>query len=252
MSFIESLFSVKDKVILITGTSSGIGLKIAESLHRSGARVIGCSRRLPRDKEIFYDYFNVDLKDYDSIIKCLDQLNDKYDNIDVLINAAGTTIEHSDQFNLHKFSEIFDQTISVNMKAPFLFVEGLKKIIKKNTGSIINITSIAQSTGFPNNPSYLASKGGLAQMTKAYAFDLALHGIRVNNIAPGYIYTEMTEKSYNNKELNKIRERNTLLNRWGNSDDIVGAAIFLASNASAYVTGTTLFIDGGWLAKGMV
>ena len=101
------------------------------------------------------------------------------------------------------------------------------------------------------NPGYVASKGGLRLLTKALATDLAVDNIRVNNLAPGYIKTEMTKASFGDSVLNEERRQRTLLGRWGEVSDLCGAAIFLASDASSYVTGADLFIDGGWTAKGL-
>ena len=118
-------------------------------------------------------------------------------------------------------------------------------------GSIINITSIGSTLGFPGNPSYGASKGGLRVLTKALANDLGDENIRVNNLAPGYIRTDMTEISFKDERKNKARLQRMLLGRWGEITDLCGAAIFLASDASSHVTGTDLFVDGGWTAKGL-
>jgi len=122
----------------------------------------------------------------------------------------------------------------------------------KSGGSIINITSIGSVVGFPGNPGYVASKGGLRMMTKALAVDYGQAGIRVNAIAPGYIETAMTAGSFADPELHEQRRRHTCLGRWGSVSDMVGAAIFLASDASSYVTGQDLIVDGGWTAKGLV
>jgi gluconate 5-dehydrogenase len=118
-------------------------------------------------------------------------------------------------------------------------------------GSIINVTSIGAVQGFPGNPGYVASKGGLRLLTKALALDLADKNIRVNNLAPGYIHTAMTDKSFNDPQRHQERLARMMLKRWGKPDDLIGAAIFLASEASAYVTGQDIFVDGGWTAKGL-
>ena len=132
-----------------------------------------------------------------------------------------------------------------------LFYDGIKYMLKKKNGSIINFTSINAELGFPNNPAYVASKGGLKMLTKSLAKDWGRFGIRVNNIGPGYMKTEMTKKSWSNPKLRKTRTSRTLLNRWGEKQDIVGPCIFLASDASRYVTGQDLYVDGGWLANGL-
>ena len=123
--------------------------------------------------------------------------------------------------------------------------------MKKTGGSIINITSLNAELAFPNNPAYVAFKGGLKQLTKALALDLGQYNIRVNNIGPGYMKTDMTKKSWLNPKLRKARTSRILLNRWGEKEDIVGPCIFLASDASKYVTGHDLYVDGGWLANGL-
>ena len=118
-------------------------------------------------------------------------------------------------------------------------------------GSIINITSIGAELGFPNNPAYIAAKGALKQLTRSLALDLGSFGIRVNNIGPGYFRTDMTKGSWNDPQLEEDRIRRTILGRWGEPDDLAGAVIFLASEASRYITGQDLYVDGGWLAKGL-
>src|SRR5262245_57551582 len=120
-----------------------------------------------------------------------------------------------------------------------------------NASSIVFVTSINSVLGFPGNPAYVAAKGGLRQLTKALALDLGSRGIRVNALAPGYIRTFMTESSYANTEQRAARTARTMLGRWGEPSDLVGAAIFLLSDASNYVTGQDLFVDGGWTAKGL-
>ena len=124
-------------------------------------------------------------------------------------------------------------------------------IKSKIKGSIINITSMGAEQGFPNNPAYQASKGGVKQLTKALAVDWGQYGIRVNNIVPGYTNTPMNKISWNNKKLRKARADNTLLKRWAKPEEMVGPSMFLASDASSYVTGTDLIVDGGWLVKGI-
>jgi len=124
--------------------------------------------------------------------------------------------------------------------------------MKKNkSGSIINITSLNAELAFPNNPAYVASKGGLKMLSKALARDWGIYGIRVNNLGPGYIKTDMTEASFNNKTTRKEREERTMLGRWGEVDDLIGPCVFLASDASEYITGQDIYIDGGWLGKGL-
>ena len=124
-------------------------------------------------------------------------------------------------------------------------------IKKAKSSSIINITSLNAELAFPNNPAYAATKGGLKQLTKALAVDYGKYNVRVNNVGPGYIHTHMTEKSWKNKNANRVRKNHTILNRWGISEDLSGIIVFLASNSSSYVTGQDFYVDGGWLIKGI-
>jgi NAD(P)-dependent dehydrogenase (short-subunit alcohol dehydrogenase family) len=120
---------------------------------------------------------------------------------------------------------------------------------KERTGAIVNITSLGAELGFAGNPSYQISKAGLRQMTKALAKDWGAFGIRVNNLCPGYIQTSMTQKSFDDPILHAARKNKTVLGRWGKSEDLVGPAIFLLSEASSYITGTDLYVDGGWTSN---
>jgi len=124
-------------------------------------------------------------------------------------------------------------------------------MIKNSKGVIINITSLNAEFAFPNNPAYVASKGGLKQLGKALARDWGRYGIRVNNLGPGYIKTEMTKQSFKDKKKKISRQNSTMLNRWGDMQDLLGPCIFLASDASSYITGQDLYVDGGWSANGL-
>ena len=117
---------------------------------------------------------------------------------------------------------------------------------------MINITSLGAERAFPNNPAYIASKGGLKMLTRYYAKELGADGIRVNNVGPGYMLTDMTRKGYENDSLRRAREQQTLLKRWGQPADLQGVVIFLASDASSYVTGQDIYVDGGWLTNGLI
>lgn len=247
------LFSLNKKVILVTGASRGIGQSIAAGLHKAEATVYGLARSQPHQIQgSGYHYRACDVTDASQLQSVLDEIIEKEKRIDVLINTAGIT-KSMDVDDLESCTEVFDQTLNINLRACYLSILLASQYMKRQeSGSIINFTSIAAERGFANNPSYVASKGGLKMMTKAFAEDLAPFGIRVNSVAPGYIHTDMTDKSYQNPHDYEVRNRNTMLKRWGEPQDLLGAVIFLASEASSYVTGTDLVVDGGWLAKGMV
>ena len=142
--------------------------------------------------------------------------------------------------------------MSVDLYAPFALCRVFSPLMAKNGGgSIINITSINAERGFSDNPAYAASKGGLRQLTNALANDLAASNIRVNTVGPGYMRTDMTLKSWEDTERRSKLEERTMLGRWGLPDDLAGITLLLASEASSYITGQHIYVDGGWLAKGM-
>ena len=175
------------------------------------------------------------------------ETHDSHNGIDILVNAAGISLSKDNSTS--KF-EVFSKTIDVNLISTYKCCEIASEFMS-NCGSIINITSIGSFLSFPDNPGYISSKGGLRSLTKALAEDLSAKEIRVNNIAPGYIRTDMTENSFSDSVLNKQRIDRMMIKRWGTVEDISAAAIFLASDASSYITGTDIVIDGGWTAKGI-
>tara|TARA_R110002012_G_scaffold57652_1_gene148704 strand:+ start:2182 stop:2862 length:681 start_codon:yes stop_codon:yes gene_type:complete len=223
------LFSVKDKVIIVTGASGGIGAAVAAGLTSYGASVI-----------------QADLPEYDvTNATHLDRLVDR-EQINGLVNCAGITRGN----NIFDYTdEDWEATYKVNLKAPFELTKRVAQIMKSTGGSIINITSLNAEMAFPNNPAYVATKGGLKQLSKSLALDLGKYNIRVNNIGPGYMKTNMTKQGWANDR--KLIEDRTILGRWGTPNDIVGTAIFLLSNASSYITGQDIYVDGGYLTKGL-
>jgi NAD(P)-dependent dehydrogenase (short-subunit alcohol dehydrogenase family) len=242
-----SIFSIKNKIIIVTGVSKGIGRYLADNLVVYGAKVYGISRK----KIINTKFLNIvcDINDQKKIRKEIKKIFFKEKKICCLINNAGITKPSK---NLTNNLKSFDEVINTNTKAPLLLANECYKYMSKNKiGSIINICSLASKLGFPNNPVYVASKGGLAQASKALAIDFAHKNIRVNNILPGYIKTSMTIKSYKNKKNFNIRKNRTMFKKWGEPADILGSVIFLSSDASKYITGIDLNVDGGWLSNGL-
>jgi NAD(P)-dependent dehydrogenase (short-subunit alcohol dehydrogenase family) len=244
----SDIFSVTGFVVIVTGASRGIGHCMARAFAENGAFVVGLGRsKNPKnfDNENV-EYISCDISDHLLFAKICKRTLAKYGKIDVLINGAGISLP-SDQISK------FDNTIQTNLRAPYCCSSIVFDVMKpKGRGSIINITSLSSQFGFPDNPSYVASKGGLRALSRALAFDYGKFGVRVNNIAPGYIRTPMTEKSFQNLNENTRRKDHTMLGRWGSPEDLIGAAIFLSSDASGYITGQDLFVDGGWSAKGLI
>jgi NAD(P)-dependent dehydrogenase (short-subunit alcohol dehydrogenase family) len=249
--YLESLFSLRGKVALVTGASRGIGAGLAEALVASGAHVIGLGRsaqvqgKLPPGAE----YRPCDILNSTQFEALCADVFEAYGQLDVLINAAGISLPKSVG---QQAMQDFERTVATNLTAVHHCCQTAASFMKiSGGGSIVNVTSIGSVLGFPGNPSYVASKGALRMLTRALALDLAPDKIRVNNLAPGYIRTDMTQASFQDPVRHAERLQQMMIKRWGSPEDLAGAAIFLASSASSYVTGTDLFVDGGWTAKGM-
>ena len=249
------IFDIRNKTIIVTGGNSGIGLVISKSLIEYGAAVIRLDKKfnsktfkvLKKNKSNLD--IEIDLSDTKKIPKLLKNIKQNFNKIDGLINCHGITKEIDVNTDL---SENFDETINNNLKSTFVLSSLVcKQMSKKNGGSVVNITSLGAHLGFPNNPSYQMSKAGVRQLTKSLAIDWGKKLVRVNNICPGYIKSTMTMKSYKNSRTYKKRLDRMMLNRWGTPEDIVGATIFLISDASSYITGSDIYVDGGWVAKGL-
>ena len=144
----------------------------------------------------------------------------------------------------------FITTLDANLVAAYRLILAADHLLAEDA-SVVLVSSINARLGFPGNPGYVASKGGLTQLARALAVDLAPRRIRVNTLAPGYIRTEMTEASHADPVRRQAREARTIAGRWGEVDDLIGPFLFLASDASRYVTGHELLVDGGWTAKGL-
>ena len=248
---IDSLFSLRGRVALVSGASRGIGLAIARGFAQAGATVIGIGSS-PAPAEVFTStlfYRQCDITDRTKFRALCDFLFKEHGGLHIYLHAAGITLPHAADANAE---DSFEKTIDVNLKAAYRCCNTVSAYMKRgNGGSIINVTSIGSELGFPGNPGYVASKGGLRMLSKALALDLADKNIRVNNLAPGYIHTAMTDSSFRDPQRYQERLQHTMLKRWGTPEDLIGAAIFLASDASAYVTGQDIFVDGGWTAKGL-
>ena len=244
----KKLFNIKNFVTIVTGSGQGIGLEIATGFYKYGAKVIRMDLNLKKHKLYKFADYKIDLTKQKLVDQCLNKIKRRYGHIDVLINNAGVT---TNSINFYE-ETILKKTLSVNLVAAYNLSNKVCKIMsKRKKGSIINITSLAAERGFKGNPSYQVSKAGLKQLTKALACDWGEQNIRINNVCPGYIKTPMTMKSFKSPKLKKIRDARMILKRWGQPKDLVGPCIFLASDSSSYITGSDIFVDGGWLAKGL-
>jgi NAD(P)-dependent dehydrogenase (short-subunit alcohol dehydrogenase family) len=241
-------FSLQGRVAIVTGASRGIGAAIAAGLAEAGAKVFGLSRSGTSPSGV--EAMSCDLSDDAALRRAIDEFAKHHDRLDVLINAAGISLPASGTAGE---LDRFRQTIATDLTGVYATILVAYPLLKKaDNGSIVNVTSINSIRGFPGNPGYVAAKAGLAGLTRALAADFAADGIRVNALAPGYVATAMTAKSFADPAMHEERRRHTMLGRWGDPDDLVGAAIFLASPASSYMTGQEMFVDGGWTTKGLV
>ena len=242
------------KNVLITGANGIIGNEIVFKFLQAGASCLCVDKDLKKLKKLtlkekFYQkltFFEIDFekkKLKENFIK-----NFKKNKIDILINNAGYS--SSKKFLKYTLKE-WKKTLEINLTSPFIFSQLVAKKFMPSGGSIINITSLAAEQGFPNNVAYVASKGGLKQLTKAMAIDLADKNIRVNSIGPGYVKTKMTEKSWLDKKKKKNRSDRIILDRWADPKDIANTCLFLGSELSNYINGQDIYVDGGWLSKGL-
>ena len=237
------MFDIKKKIIVISGTSSGIGFYLAKELLKYKCKVIGLSRKKTNIKnKNFFNYFG-DILIEDDQKSFLEFLKIKYKKIDILINNAGVS---KNGYDLKDIKE----NVNTNFISTISLTKKLIDLMKNRGGCIINISSIASLYGFPNNPGYNASKAALNSMTKSLANDFAKYNIRCNSLLLGYFKSKMTIKSFKNSKSRKARERHTVFQRWGKNKEVLGPVLFLSSDLSSYITGQNIVVDGGWTIKG--
>ena len=251
-------FDLSGKTALVTGGNSGIGLGIAKGLARAGARVAILGRDEAKSGEALAALreiggeggaraYGCDLADTAAIPALFDTVAADMNGVDVLVNSAGiTTRSRADLTPLDQYELV----LKVNLTAPYVMSQcfARARIAAERGGSIILIASLMSEAARPTVSAYAASKGGIRQLVRAFAVDWAPFGIRVNGIGPGFIATPMNRVLLDNPEFDAWVRKRTPLGRWGKPDDFEGAAVFLASEASAFVTGQILYVDGGWLA----
>ena len=247
-----SLFDLTGKVACVTGASAGLGRR-ADILLNAGAKVVGVARRtdLLSDWVSEYDgragFVTGNLAD-GTILKDISRsVTDIFGAPDILVNAAGiNTREAADDVT----PELWDVTIQLNLAAPFFLAQAFVPAMKKkSSGRIINFASLQSFRAFPEGVSYGASKGGITQLTRAMAEAWSRDGITTNALAPGFFRTELTAAVFNDPKRLAANAAQTCIGRNGEPADIDGPVLFLASDASAYVTGQTLMVDGGFTAK---
>lgn len=247
-------FSLQGRVALVTGASSGLGAGIARTLAAAGARVAVVARRAERlaalAEEIGGLALPCDLLELDDLDRLVPQIVDGIGAPSILVNAAGNLF--SDERAEHEPLEAVLQTLRLNLVAPFRLSQLVfPHLVDGGGGAIVHISSISGHVGIPGVPqaSYAASKLGLSGLTAELAVQWARHRIRVNTVAPGFFRSEITEPLYESEKGQEWLRRNTPLPGEGTVDDVVGAVLWLVSDAGRYVTGQTIRVDGGWTAR---
>ena len=250
-----NVFRLDGKIALVTGASSGIGAQTAKLFSSLGAKVIAAARREDRLQDLANQYPNVMAVKCDVGVEAdcknvVDTVINEYGKIDILINNAGI----SDPIPaLEEDLDLFKRVIQIDLISCFHLAQLCAQHMEtqESGGAIVNVASIHGFVGSsPNNqPGYTAAKGGLINLTRELALEWARHGIRVNAIAPGYITTELTDEMIAGESGRKWIERNTPMRRPGEVTELDGAMLLLASDAGSYITGETIAIDGGWLAR---
>ena len=256
-TYLESVFSLKDKVILLTGAAGGIGEAIARGFASAGGSVALCDMNHQRCEEIASDLsrqglsakaYGLDVAAVDSIKRCVAAALVDFNKIDVLVNCAG--INKREGF-LDVEEETYDRIMDINLKGAFLLSqEVVKHMIPRKSGNIINICSYNDEAMLGGCSVYGASKSGLRALTRSMAVEWAKHGIRANALSPGHIITPLTSVTWEHPTRSVYLRERIAMQRPGKPEELVGICIMLASDASSYMSGQAYHVDGGCLCGG--
>lgn len=252
-----NIFDLKGKTALITGGNKGIGRGMALGLAEAGADILVVSSSIELqgsaiEREVKalgrnFKAYQADFSERASLYAFIEKVQSENKSIDILCNNAGTIMrkpaaEHPDEY--------WDKVLAINLDSQFILAREIgKKMIEQKSGKIIFTCSLLSFQGGINVPGYAASKGAIASVVKALANEWASKGINVNGIAPGYIATDNTEALRSDAERSKSILERIPAGRWGEAEDFKGPAVFLASQASNYINGTVLTVDGGWMGR---
>lgn len=255
-AFLADLFSLEGRVALVTGASSGIGRHMAATLARAGARVVCVARRRDALEKLVSEIEvadgtatmrDADLSREDAIGELAAQASHDFGPPTILVNAAGINLREPP---MTVSWQSWNRTLHLNLSVPFFLARALvPDMAAQGGGAIINIASLQSFRAFANSMPYGASKGGIVQLTRAMAEAWSRHGVRANAILPGFFPSELTQPVFDNPALAQRNAQATAIGRNGEPNDLDGATIFLASPASAYITGQIIAVDGGYLAK---
>lgn len=250
-------FDLSGKIALVTGAKRGIGQGMAQALAEAGADIIGVSASMEADGGDIgesvrtlgrkFHAYQCDFSDRKALHAFAKQVRGDHPVVDILVNNAGTikrkpAAEHDD--------ELWDEVIETNLSAQFVLTREIGKLmVERGSGKIIFTASLLAFQGGITVPGYAASKGGVAQLTKAFANEWASKGVNVNAIAPGYVATDNTQALQDDETRSKSILERIPAGRWGKPEDFAGPVVFLASSASDFVSGEILTVDGGWMGR---
>jgi len=250
-----NLFDLTGKVAVVTGASKGLGKAMSMGLAKAGADLVLCARDLGDLNAVAREIEQVgrralpvqtDVLQSESVQSMVDRAVREFKRIDILVNNAGVNVRKP----VVEFEEDdWDLVVDTNLKGYFLVARAVgRQMIEQRKGKIINIASILGAVGLPNQVAYASSKGGIIQMTKVMAIEWAPYNITVNAIGPTYFETPLVARLRDDPERYQFIVDRTPMKRWGQPEELEGIVIFLASKASDFITGQTIFIDGGWTA----
>ena len=236
------LFSLEGKTAVVIGAASGIGEAVALGCERQGANVVRLDIKSDAGKGIG----ELDIRDAAGVDRVFDDLDARHDGVDIAICTPSINVRKP---ILKYTDEELSRVLDVNIKGNFNVLRAAGRVMtKRKKGSIILFASVRAQVVEPGQSVYAATKAGIVQLARAAAAEFGPYGVRVNAIGPGVIETPLTAPIKANKEWYAAYAATSVFNRWGRPEELVGAAVFLASDAASYVTGSVIFVDGGWLA----